>query len=219
VRALLLTVLLLAALASGAAGQTEWVFLADGELSFLAAGPDGLTDRYSQTGYGTGLGLGAILSKSVMVLVQLNYLYVPIDEDGFRKADDLPDDATLQGGDLNHVYLSVGARYNLLNNSPLKIKPYLVGGVGWYYVETDAVTGQSSSLGPISGAGGSQNVVGFNIGVGFDFPIVSTVNGFVEAQYQIGLTKGSEESAASDGGSESTAMIPVRLGLAFLLGQ
>jgi hypothetical protein len=208
VRVFLVTLLVVGVLAGGAGAQTGWVFLADGELSFAAAGPKDFTDKYSSPGFGAGLGLGAILSKSVMVLVYLNYTYFGIDEAGFRKADELPDDASLQGGDINNIYLFVGARYNLMKDPPLKVKPYLVFGGGAYYIEADPISGSSPTLGSIDAPGGSESVFGVNIGIGADFPIAATVNGFGEVQYQVGFTSDS-----------NTVTIPVRVGLAFLLGQ
>jgi len=208
VRVFLVTLLLVGVVVGGAGAETGWVFLADGELAFAATGPKNFTDRYSSPGYGAGLGLGAILSKSVMLLVYANYTYFGIDESGFRTVEELPDDTTLQGGDLTNVYLFVGARYNLLKDPPGNVKPYLVFGGGAYHIEADPISGSSPSLGTISGPGGSENVFGVNIGIGADFPLGATVNGFGEVQYQVGFTS-----------ETNTATIPVRVGLAFLLGQ
>ena len=63
--------------------QDDWVFLADAEAGLAVDGPDMFTDRYSPVGYGAGLGIGAILSPDVMLLVYFSYTYLPIDETGF----------------------------------------------------------------------------------------------------------------------------------------
>jgi hypothetical protein len=208
VKTILLLTLLVVGLVCNASAGPAWVFLADGELAFPVQGPDNLTDRYSSIGFGGGVGLGAILTKEVMFLVNLNYTYVPIDEAGYREVDELPEDTSLEGGDLSIIYLSVGARYNLLKDPPLRTKPYLIGGAGWYHIEAKDVTGQSSIIGDILGVGGSEDAFGLNIGVGTDISLSLTANAFVEVQYQIGFTSGS-----------NTATIPVRFGFAFLLGQ
>jgi outer membrane autotransporter protein len=188
--------------------QPQWVLLADGELAFPVSGPDNFTDRYSSVGWGGGAGLGAILSDAVMVIVMLNYTYVGVDEDGFRKVEGLPGDASFDGGAVNIIYTSFGARYNLLKNPPAHSKPYVVGGVGWYYVKSDDLTLDSSLFAPLTFLGRSENAFGLNVGAGSDFPISDTVNAFVEVQYQVGFT--------SDG---ATATIPVRGGFVFLLGN
>jgi opacity protein-like surface antigen len=143
-----------------------------------------------------------------MFLVSLNYTYVPIDEEGYKKVDELPEDASLDGGDLSIIYLSVGARYNLLKEPLARTKPYLIGGAGWYRIEAKDITEKSPSVGDRVGVGGTEDVFGVNIGVGTDISVSPTVNAFVEVQYQIGFTSES-----------NTATVPVRLGFAFLLGQ
>ncbi len=207
-KTILLLTLLVVGVASTASAGPGWVFLADGEIAFLIQGPESLTDRYNSIGFGGGVGLGAILTKQVMFVVNLNYTYVPIDETGYKKVDDLPDDATLDGGDLSIIYLSVGARVNLLKDPPRWTKPYLIGGAGWYRIEAKDVTGESPTAGDFSAKGGLEDVFGLNIGVGTDIYLSPTANAFVEVQYQVGFTSGS-----------NTATVPVRLGLAFLLGQ
>jgi len=205
---MLLLTLLVVGLACNASAGPGWVFLLDGEVAFLVQGPKNLTDRYDPIGFGGGAGLGAILTKQVMFVVNANYTYIPIDESGYKKVDNLPDDATLDGGDLSIIYVSVGARYNLFKDPPQWSKPYLIGGAGWYRIEAKDVKGKSPTAGEFGAEGGLEDVFGVNVGIGTDISVSPTVNAFVEVQYQVGFTSES-----------NTATVPVRLGLAFLLGQ
>jgi len=208
VKAIFLSTLLVFCLVCSASAAPAWVFLVDGELAALVQGPEKLTDRYNSIGFGGGAGLGAILTKQVMFVVTGNYTYISIDEEGYRKVDELPDDASVEGGDLSIIYLSAGARYNLLKDPPKWTKPYVIAGAGWYRIEAKDVTVESTILGQRTGLGGYEDVFGLNAGVGTDIFVSPTVNAFVEIQYQVGFTSNS-----------NTATVPVRLGVAFLLGE
>jgi hypothetical protein len=208
VKTIFLSAVLVFCLVCSASAGPAWVFLVDGELAFLVQGPDNLTDRYSSVGFGGGAGLGAILTKQLMFVFSGSYTYVPIDEAGYRKVDRLPEDATVEGGDLSIVYLSAGARYNLLKDPPKWTKPYIVAGAGWYRIEAKDVNVKSTTIGDRTGLGGYENAFGLNAGLGTDIFVSPTVNAFVEVQYQVGFTSGS-----------NTATVPVRLGVAFLLGE
>jgi outer membrane autotransporter protein len=203
-----LATLLLVVLAGGASAQIEpkWVLIADGELAFVVSGPDNFTDEYSSIGWGGGVGLGAVISRGMMALVTLNYTRVDLDQDGFRTSNSLPSGAVVDGGAVDIIYLSFGGRYTFLKNPPERWKPYVVGGAGWFYIESDDLTISGAATG--RRPGGSENAFGVNVGVGSDFPISPTISGFVEVQYQVGFTTDS-----------ATATIPVRGGFAFLLGQ
>ena len=117
-----------------------------------------------------------------MLLVYFSYTYLPIDETGFSNAEDLPGETTISGGNLNMLYGSVGARYNLMDDPPLNTRPYLVAGVGWFYAESEDVTVENTILGELFAPGGRENALGVNVGIGVDFPISPTLNGFVEIQ-------------------------------------
>lgn len=207
-RLLFLSILWICVLAAPVKAQLQWVFIADGEVAIPISGPDGFTERYSSIGYGGGAGLGAVLSNQLMFVFKINYTLLPIDDAGFREADNLPDDAEISGGDVDLWYVSAGARYNVTQNPVLHAKPYAVGGLGWYRIESADVTVSSPTIGEKSGSGASENVFGFNVGAGADILISPKVSAFVEIQYVAGLTNGG-----------MTTTLPIRGGLVFLLGQ
>ena len=207
-RALFLSTLLVFVIARPAAAQLRWVFIADGQVAVPVSGPDDLTQRYAPAGYGGGGGFGAILSPRIMLVFTVNYTFLPIDQAGVRNADGLPDDTTIDGGDIAIWYVSFGARYNLSNNLVFHSKPYVIGGAGWYRGESTDITATSPTIGEQIGQGGYENVFGFDVGAGADIPISPKVDAFVEVQYEAGLTS-----------DVMTATIPFRAGLVFLLGQ
>jgi opacity protein-like surface antigen len=207
----LLAATLLSAIAIGAGSahaRPVWVLILDGEAAFPLSGPTGFTEKYESPSLGGGGGLGVIIAPQITVFGRFGYTKLGVDPENFVKEEDLPEDTIVDGGDLDMLYISAGARYYPLRNPPPRVKPYVLASVGWFRVASDTLIASSPILGTEIDNGGSESTVGLSIGVGSDFPITPTVSAFFEAEYQTGFTTGA-----------STATLPVRVGFVFILSR
>jgi hypothetical protein len=216
VRAYLLVTLLVSIVATSASAQPapRWVAYLGGEVG-VQVGSKAFTDRYAAVGFGGGAGIGAVLTPLVTVTAHVQYTLVELDGDGFIRAENqtpdglgLPSDTTVNGATAHIVYTSVGVRLDFTPRKVgIRLKPYVLGGIGWYYVFRDEFTLSSSSIGIVPAESDWESALGLNGGGGVEMPITEVVNAFVEGQFRIGFT------------NEMTATIPLRAGLAFLLGE
>jgi len=205
-RAVLLVFVLTSVLAANArARPIRWTVLANGELS-VPAGSAEFTDRYGPAGFGGGGGIGANMT-SLTITANVYYSYIDLDTDGFLVAEGLTADTSVEGGAANVVYSAIGLRFKFMQERWPRIQPYLLGGLGWYYVFRDEFTVSSPIIGNVRGGSDSEHALGLNAGAGLDIMIDEKVSGFVEGHFQIGFTQ------------ETTSTIPVRVGLAYLLGR
>jgi hypothetical protein len=209
-RVLVNAILPMAILAGAGHAQARplWVLLMDGEVAFPVGGPDGFLEKYESVSFGGGAGLALIITKQLTALARFGYTRLSVDEEGFRLQENLPDDTAFDGGDIDMLYISAGARYYPLRNPPRYVKPYVVGSAGWFHIESDTLIASSSVLGTKVDTGGSESAFGASVGVGSDFPITPTVSAFFEAEYQVGFTSGA-----------TTATVPIRLGFVFILSS
>lgn len=172
-------------------------------------GPTVEGSRSLQDAYGTGIGGGAHLDVSlVMVSFRLSgdYMKYSLDEEKFRSfyADvfgGAVSQIAVDGGGLSIFSLSANGKMNIL---PLPIvTPYLTGGVGLAWLSTDeaktSIAGVAGRTFPSSSSGGKTSL---NLGVGADINLGVAL--FVEAKYVWILT---------DGGKSS--YVPVTIGVTF----
>jgi opacity protein-like surface antigen len=211
VRTFLVCVVMVALCAVGAQAQVKAEMQLNGELG-VPVNPQAFTDGWSAAGFGGGVGFGIQVLPIVTVQANFNYSRVGLDEDGIKQQllafgfsqSDLAN-LSLDGGAINIMYVSGGAKVFLMEQGPAR--PYVVGGMGYYRLsESDLDVSDGSQTTTLTFD--SENAFGVNGGAGVDFAIGSKVDVFAEGQYVVGFTSG-----------QSTGHVPVRVGLLFRMGQ
>lgn len=208
-KVLLIVVLLVPVLVGSSWAQSgqRWAAYLDGEVG-VPVGSESFADRYSTIGFGGGGGISAVLTPLASVIANVSYTYVALDSEGFVRAENLPPGTSVDGGAAHIYYSSLGMRLNIVREDETLLAPYVVGGVGWFYVVRDAFEVSASLVGPATSDSAWESAFGVHFGAGVAFPIGNAVRGFVEGQYQVGFTSG-----------DNTTTIPIRIGASFSLGR
>ncbi|MDH3215534.1 MAG: autotransporter outer membrane beta-barrel domain-containing protein [Candidatus Krumholzibacteria bacterium] len=149
-------------------------------------------------GIGGGVGLALPLTQQFMILAGVDYTTFGLDDDGFREQNGLPAGSILVGGETSTLYASLGLRIS----APLPgipIRPYLVGGVGYFRIDPDDVTSDGTTLGFAT-----EETTGIHGGGGFDLSFGSYLSIFFDALVIVGFTD-----------VDATGYFPLRAGIIF----
>jgi opacity protein-like surface antigen len=95
-----------------------------------------------------------------------------IDEDAFGG------DADGVDGHVRSLSLTGNAVVDIPNSTP--VKPYLIGGLGWYHINTSASGDAGDET--VTVTSDAENKLGFNVGGGIRMPL-GTLDTYIEARY------------------------------------
>jgi hypothetical protein len=198
-RHLAVSMIILALCASGAAARSASnpKIVIHGDVA-IPVTPDKFADGFS-LGLGGGLGLAFPVSSRLMLLVDLEYIVFGIDEEGFKKAFGLPPTASLTGEQIATFYASLAAKFDLLSSPSGMVRPYVLGGFGFFRYNPESISGDGSSLGFED-----QNTLGVHGGGGVEIVLAPYLALFLDAMYVLGFTD-----------NEATGYAPIRAGVAF----
>lgn len=194
---LLITQPTLAGTTGGVAYKTE--FYINSGVSF-PIGPDEFSD-YWRMGYNFGGGMGIPVSSNIILIGYFQYNSFRFDDDEFLQDWGLTGyGISISGGEASIMTIS-GTIKATLGQTPLPMRPYLCGGVGFFKLSIGDITvydGYSSE----TAEGDSENAFSILFGAGVDFTIGGRIGLFIEGQYVIGYTEG-----------ESTQIFPLKVGI------
>lgn len=164
----------------------------------LPSGPDVFSDR-ATLGFGGGLGLAMQMVPRVGVQLSVEYTTFGADENGLRRVYGQAEDVGVIGGEISLLYAAATVRVDVVRLPA--IQAYVSGGAGFFRYAPDQVQFDN-----VIYKRETENTGGFHGGIGVDVPVGSLINVFADATYVVGATEG-----------ESTAYLPLRLGLIFEL--
>ena len=170
--------------------------VAHGDVS-IPTYPREFVDAFS-LGLGGGVGVGLPLSSRFAVVADVDYKIFGIDEEGFRQAYGVPPTASLSGDQMATLYASLSLKANLIS-APAQIRPYLIGGIGYFRLKPDDFASQGTSLGFQS-----EDTYGVNAGGGVEILLAPYLILFLDAAYVVGFTE-----------NTTTTYLTIRPGIAF----
>jgi hypothetical protein len=167
-----------------------------GDVS-IPTDPQEFVDAFS-LGLGGGAGIGFPLSSRFAVVADIDYKVFGVDEEGFRRTYSVPLGTVLTGDQIAALYASLSLKADLIS-APSQIRPYLVGGVGFFRYNPDDFAVDDMSLGFQS-----ENTYGVNLGAGIEVVLAPYLILFLDAMYVVGFTE-----------NEKTGYVTIRPGIAF----
>ncbi len=159
--------------------------------------PQEFADGFS-LGLGGGVGVGFPLSSRFAVVADVDYKIFGVDQAGFRRAYQVPPTTMLSGDQIATVYASLSLKADLIS-APSQIRPYLIGGVGFFRVNPDDFAVDGASLGFES-----ESTYGVNAGGGVELVLAPYLILFLDVMYVVGFTE-----------NENTGYVCIRPGIAF----
>ncbi len=156
--------------------------------------------NYWETGFNFGAGVGFPLSESITLIGAIDYNTFPLNKDNFLKAFGLSGKGVSLTGGATSI-ISVSGNFKLLLNiTQNTVAPYVILGLGYFYLsDADVTLGYQSHSESLKGT--SESAFILLPGVGIQIPIGATEL-FIEGRYNLAFTN-----------NESTAYIPIKLGI------
>ncbi len=199
-KAILCAVVLTLGSPSAVAGITDPYVLVHGGLVIPTA-PNSFADR-SNLGFGGGIGLGVTLTSPLVILGQVDFTTLGLDEAGYRKLKGISAGSRVSCGEITLVYASLGLRLNLPAH-PASIRPYLIAGAGYFRYAGDAVNVDGTEV-----DFRTEDTTGVHGGGGLDVLLGPFMHVFFEAVFIAGFTD-----------TDSIGYLPVRTGIVLPLGK
>jgi len=194
--ATVLIVTALAAVNASAGAVSKPKIIVHGDVS-IPTDPQEFVDGFS-LGLGGGVGIGFPLSSRFAVVADVDYKIFGVDEEGLRQAYQLPPTTSLEGDQIATLYASLSLKADLIS-APSQIRPYLIGGVGFFHTKPDDFTANGTSLGFES-----EGAYGVNAGGGIEIVVAPYLILFLDVTYVVGFTE-----------NENTGYVSIRPGIAF----
>ncbi len=167
-----------------------------GDVS-IPTDPQQFVDGFS-LGLGGGVGVGFPLSSRFAVVADVDYKVFGVDEEGFRRTYGVPPSKVLTGDQIATFYASLSLKVDLIS-APAQIRPYLIGGGGFFRYNPDDFAVDETSMGFQS-----ENTFGVNAGGGVEVVLAPYLVLFLDAMYVVGFTE-----------NENTGYVTIRPGIAF----
>jgi hypothetical protein len=194
---LLAAVVMVAASVDASAGTvSKPKIVAHGDVS-IPTGPQEFVDAFS-LGLGGGVGVGLPLWSRLAVVADVDYKIFSIDEEQFRRVYGVPPTVGLSGDQMTALYASLSLKVDLIS-APKQIRPYLLGGVGYFRLKPDDFASDDTSLGFQT-----EETYGVNAGAGVEIVLAPYLILFLDAAYVVGFTENAD-----------TRYLSVRPGIAF----
>jgi hypothetical protein len=170
--------------------------VAHGDVS-IPTDPQEFVDAFS-LGLGGGVGIGFPLSSRFAVVADIDYKVFGVDEEGFRRTYNVPPGTVFTGDEVAALYASLSLKADLIS-APSQIRPYLIGGAGFFRYDPYDFAVDDTSLGFQS-----ENTYGVNLGGGIEVVVAPYLILFLDAMYVVGFTE-----------NENTGYVTIRPGIAF----
>jgi len=187
-------------LVTAPAAKAETVYkpkiVVHGDVS-IPVEPSEFSDGFS-VGLGGGIGIAFPLASRFAIVADVDYKVFGIDEAGFRQAHGIPPGVSLTGDQLQALYASLAIKIDLVT-APSQVRPYLIGGGGYFRLNPEAFAADGTSLGFES-----ENTLGAHGGGGLEIVLAPYLILFLDAVYVVGFTE-----------SEHTSYVSIRPGVAF----
>ena len=203
----LVVVMALALSASAENGATKMkpVLYVGGGLG-MPISPDFYKD-YWKMGIGFGGGLGVQINPSLEVIGKFYYNSFGADWDAIFGP--LASLVTIEGLDFQVMEFGADVKYLFNAKAGTPFAPFLVLGVGASSVSFSDVTVSAEGVEEVTVPSGiDESAISLSAGVGFDYMFSPKAGIWVETRYMMIATEG-----------ESTAYLPIRVGLKVLFGE
>jgi hypothetical protein len=150
-------------------------------------------------GLGGGVGAAFSVSPRLAIVADIDQTVFGIDDGGFSQVFGLPTDASVSGDQIAVLYASLAIKFDVVSSSTRMVKPYLIGGFGFFRYNPDDFAVNGTALGFED-----QNTLGVHAGGGFEIILAPYLGLFADVLYVLGFT-----------GGDATGYVPIRAGIAF----
>lgn len=145
-------------------------------------------DDYWNIGFHAFGGIGYIMAPGVVINGSIGYNKFGLNTDEFLKSLGTSETGkSIEGGSIFILLISINVRGHLIQDLE-EVKPYILGGIGYFIKSTDDIIISSDGINE-SISMETENAIGLNGGVGVEFPLSITSSFFIEAGYCMGLTE------------------------------